>query len=196
MMAWSALEPAATRARQQSQMASPTPDWDSLFEEHFDACYRLICRNGVLPADAEDLAQKVFVVAHRKLSQGDVVDAAGPWLRRIALNVVREHHRWRRVRRTLGFQLDTAPGVVPEPTRPPDAQVGSQRLQLQIARTLEGMSTKLREVLVMAEFEEMRPQEIADELSIPVNTVRSRHRRALDDFRRRWSLQTEADHER
>jgi RNA polymerase sigma-70 factor, ECF subfamily len=43
--------------------------------------------------DAEDLAQEAFVIAFRKLAEFDVTRPFGPWLRGIALHLLRNHQR-------------------------------------------------------------------------------------------------------
>ncbi len=48
------------------------------------------------PADADDLAQEVFITAWRRLADVDAQRPFGAWLRGIALNLVRNHRRLRR----------------------------------------------------------------------------------------------------
>ena len=48
------------------------------------------------PHEAEDLAQEVFVTAYRKLGEFDPSRPMAPWLRSIAVNLVRNH--WRKFR--------------------------------------------------------------------------------------------------
>lgn len=46
--------------------------------------------------EAEDLAQDTFITAYKKLSEFDKESAFGPWLRGIAINLLRNH--WRKAR--------------------------------------------------------------------------------------------------
>ncbi len=46
--------------------------------------------------EAEDIAQDVFLIAHSKLAEFDTGMPLGPWLRGIALNLLRNHQRKRR----------------------------------------------------------------------------------------------------
>jgi RNA polymerase sigma-70 factor (ECF subfamily) len=48
------------------------------------------------PHEAEDLAQEVFVTALRKLGEFDAERPLAPWLRSIAMNLLRNH--WRKFR--------------------------------------------------------------------------------------------------
>jgi RNA polymerase sigma-70 factor (ECF subfamily) len=86
-------------------------------------------------------------------------------------------------------------GVIPNPEPPPDASVKNADLQAQVNWVLSGMSPKLREVLVLVEMEEMRPQDVAEILGIPSNTVRSRRRLAHEEFQRRWQQYVEVRHD-
>jgi RNA polymerase sigma-70 factor (ECF subfamily) len=52
-------------------------------------------------------------------------------------------------------------------------------------RVLGEMPTKLREVFVLFELEELRVAEVAELLAMPIGTVGSRLRRARRDFRTR-----------
>ena len=45
------------------------------------------------PIEAEDLAQEALVVAYRKLSDFDETKAFGPWVRTIALNLLKNYWR-------------------------------------------------------------------------------------------------------
>lgn len=160
--------------------------WRRLYEANFAPIYRLICRNGVRPSDAEDLSQKVFMIAHRKLAETREMHNVSGWLYGIAIRVVREHYRWQRVRRVKAWLLPDSDGTAPREMPTPEQLASSVDVQGQIAQVLEGMSSKLREVLVLLDIEDLRPQEAAEVLGIPVNTVRSRRRLAHEEFRRCW----------
>jgi len=175
-----------TEALRSANMLERNRAWRVLFDAHFDDCYRLVRRSGVLEADAEEIAQKAFLVAHRRLAAGLDVDNVGGWLRRIVLHVVREHYRWRRVRRMKSWMLGTTPGATPAATMDPEYDAERRQLQQRIHAVMGELSSKLREALVLTEIEGLRPQEAADVLGVPVNTVRSRRRLAAEEFRRRW----------
>jgi RNA polymerase sigma-70 factor (ECF subfamily) len=59
------------------------------------------------PHEAEDLAQEVFVTAYRKLGEFDPARPMAPWLRSIALNLLRNH--WRKFRaQAIGGNVELA----------------------------------------------------------------------------------------
>jgi RNA polymerase sigma-70 factor (ECF subfamily) len=171
---------------QSDNVAERNLAWRELYDANFSNVYRLICRSGVMPSEAEDLCQKVFLVAHRKLPDTRELHNVSGWLYGIALRVVREHYRWHRVRRAKAWLLPDAPGTAPGETASPEHSAERGHLQGKIGFILGRMSTKLRDVLVLLDIEDLRPQEAAEILGIPVNTVRSRRRLAHEEFRRCW----------
>lgn len=160
--------------------------WRRVYDESFDSVYRLACRSGVHTDEAEEICQKVFAIAHRKLGEAGMIANLQGWLYGITLRVVRQHFRWQRVRQVKAWVLPNAHGVVPAEMPSPEAAATHTELQEKVNQVLCNMSAKLREVLVLVEIEDLRPQEAAEILAIPVNTVRSRRRLAQEDFRRRW----------
>ena len=159
--------------------------WRRFYVAHFDMVYRMICRAGAPLTDAEDLAQKVFVTAHRRVAEGVEVERPGSWLRGIALRVVADHRRWRNVRRVKQWVVESV--TKSEPPPPPDQVSEAAATQREVAAVLDKMSGKLRDVLVLTDIEGCKPAEAASILGIPVNTVRSRRRLAREDFERRWT---------
>ena len=161
-------------------------DWREIYDHEFDKCYRLVLRSGVGSAVAEELVQKAFLVALRRAGEIGQIDNVGAWLRRITLNVVAEHYRWRRVRRLKAWMLETVAGAAPTATAIPEEQLARAEIEHRVTAVLGSMSSKLRDVLVLIEMEGLKPQEAAKVLGCPVNTVRSRRRLAVLDFERRW----------
>ncbi|MEN9581830.1 MAG: hypothetical protein RJA70_4839 [Pseudomonadota bacterium] len=160
--------------------------WRLLYDANFESVYRLACRSGVLPAEAEEVSQKVFAIAYRKLGETHQIANLNAWLYGITLRVVRQHFRWQRVRRVKAWMLPESPGVIPNEAASPEAMAASAELQRKVSQVLASMSAKLRNVLVLTEIEDLRPKEAAEILAVPVNTVRSRRRLAQEDFRLRW----------
>lgn len=160
--------------------------WREVYDAEFDKCYRLVVRSGVPGAEAEELVQRVFLVALRKCPELTGVDNPGAWLRRITLNVVGEYFRWRRVRRVKAWLLGTTEGASPGPSPAPDDEFQRAELEKRVTDVLGAMSGKLRDVLVLIEMEGLKPQEAAEVLGCPTNTVRSRRRLAVLDFEKRW----------
>jgi RNA polymerase sigma-70 factor (ECF subfamily) len=169
------------------ETASRDEVWRALYDAHFDAVYRLARRLGIDAAEAEDVAQRVFLRAHDLLAGSDEILHPLAWLRAITVRVVAEHHRFWRVRRIKAWLLETTLAAEQRQPRTPAEEADTAEQQRRVAEILQAMSPKLREILVLAELEDCAPSEIAAVLDVPVNTVRSRRILARKDFHRRWT---------
>jgi RNA polymerase sigma-70 factor, ECF subfamily len=153
----------------------------TLVAEHFDFIWRLLRRRGLSPADADDAAQQVFMVAAQKL-QAIAEGSERSFLYGTALRVAASTRRAQERRREAPSEsVDT------------DARAAfdagtEERVELARAwKRLDDLLAKLPEilarVLVLAEIEELEVKEIASLEGIPVGTAASRLRRAREQFR-------------
>lgn len=161
--------------------------WRELFDGHYQRVYRLVLRFGVAPEDAEDVVQRAFLIAIKRIDEVDDIRDPAAWLRGITVRVIAHHHRWRRVRETKRWLLrDTQRAGTVAPATPERYTAAAQEVAL--ARVVMGqMSRKLRDVLVLCDVEDHAPAEAAEILQIPVNTVRSRRRLARARFAHLWN---------
>lgn len=84
-------------------------DFAQMVLEHQGRIRVFIRMLGVVPAAVDDLAQDAFVVAYERRDMLDDPDGAGPWLRAIARNVVRnELRKSARRRRVVNATLTEA----------------------------------------------------------------------------------------
>lgn len=156
-----------------------------LYQQHFDELMRFVLRFGIRPHEAEDLVQRVFVVALRRREQV-AIEQPGAWLRAVALRVVHEHFRWWRVRRAGEWILEQSwLGRLEHEIDPERDAVASEQLR-RVRSVLRRMSGKLRDAFVLLDVEGLSTQEAAQLLGIPHNTMRSRHILAREEFKRLW----------
>ncbi|MFT3772529.1 MAG: RNA polymerase sigma factor [Minicystis sp.] len=108
-----------------------TPAFTALFEEHFDYVCRSLQRLGVREADAEDVAQELFLAVHRALPESDPGRPMKPWLFGFAMRYASNYRRlgWHR-----GRALDDTP-VSPRST------TGSRPSARSSARSTSSTST-------------------------------------------------------
>jgi RNA polymerase sigma-70 factor (ECF subfamily) len=171
-----AASPDATERR--AAKGSPVRDWSAFYDEHFDFVWRSLRRLGVPEAALDDAAQEVFLVAFRRAGEFEGRSSVRTWLFGIAWNRTRELLRGarRRAEEPLPELMPAAPGVDQE-------QAAMEREALEfVYRVLGELAPERRAVLVMADVEEMTAVEIAEILSIPLNTAYSRVRLARRDF--------------
>ena len=152
-----------------------------IYDNHFDFVWRNLRRLGVAPAELEDRAQEVFIVALRRID--DFTDRSfGPraWLFQITLRVASDERRRRR-----RHPIDADGGERAERESIPPSQEGAvqqKQALLTLERALASVDLPKRAVLLMHEIEEMSAPEISAALGVPLNTVYSRLRGARIDL--------------
>ncbi len=128
--------------------------------------------------DAEDVVQATFLKAFKQLGKFRGTSEFYSWLYRIGYNTAVDHYKLRV--RTISlddFEENTGTHIPSNKQGPDEALEEKDRLrQLQIA--LDALSQKHRTVIVLREIELLTYEEIADLLSIPEGTIRSRLHRA------------------
>jgi len=145
---------------------------------HFALVLRRLRRLGVPPADLDDAAQDVFVVAARRLDDL-IVDRERAFLLGTAARVASTRRRAARRRREDVTEPFDEHGVGPVL-----ATTAESALVRPLLSSLLGeLCAETRAVFLLAEVEELPAPEIARELAIPLGTVGSRLRRARADLR-------------
>ena len=135
----------------------------SLYEEHGSRVASLLRRLTWAGCDVEDLLQEVFMVAI--VRAGDLAGVRSPraWLFGVAAKVAGRARSRRQLRSFFGLLEEDVPAH--------DARL--EALQL-VHRSLEALSAKKRDVLVLFELEGLTGPEIAEALGIPLKTVWTR----------------------
>ena len=139
---------------------------------------------GVRPSAVDDVSQEVFVIVSRRLAEFEGRSSFRTWLSGIVLNVVRHHRRSllrkspHELSREEAGDPDELPSSADDPYENAVHAEGTRLLQ----RLLDDLDDEKREVLVLAELEQFTVPEIAEALSLNVNTAYSRLRLAREQF--------------
>jgi len=157
--------------------AGHAPAFAEIVEAHqgsvFSIAYRMLNNR----AQAEDLAQDVFLQLYRKLDAIESLEHLGFWLRRVASNLAID---WlRRLPYTTTQPLDEGAQVAAAATD--DDPLMSREL----ARLLGELAPAARAVMVLRYQEDRDIAEIGTALDMPVNTVKSHIKRSLTALRSR-----------
>jgi RNA polymerase sigma-70 factor (ECF subfamily) len=145
---------------------------------HMGAVWRVLRRNGVPAADADDAVQKVFLVLSRK-AHGVEPGRERPFLLRTAVFVASEARRTQRRRReSKESSFDERPSDRPNPEH---ELLERERLS-QLDAILKEMDEPLRVPFVLYEIEGLTMAVIAEIIEVPLGTVASRLRRARARF--------------
>ncbi len=141
--------------------------------------------------EAEDVFQDTWVKVMTRLESFDLSRPFDPWLFRIARNQAYDHLRRRRRVLSLDGAGPGEPGHVPSPVTEP-AQIRLEDVDL-AGKLLKCLEPRYREVLWLRFFRELSYRQIGAICRLPLGTVKSRLRRALDRAARMVSQWEEGD---
>jgi RNA polymerase sigma-70 factor, ECF subfamily len=158
-----------------------------LYQANFDVVMRFILRFGIGRQDAEDLTQRVFLVAYRRCGDAEALESPEAFLRGVAVRVIHEHFRWWKVRRAKSWLVEHSWAGREEDEVDPERELLAGESLAQVREVLHRMSGKLRDAFVLLDVEGISTSEAAELLNVPVNTLRSRHGLAREEFKRLWS---------
>jgi RNA polymerase sigma-70 factor (ECF subfamily) len=168
--------------------------WTELVAAQQRRVYALCYRFTASAHDAEDLTQDVFIKVYGNLRSFDAAKGGFPtWLTTLTRNLLVDHFRRSRQQRVTdsldaGWEQGTDAPPRPEPLVDPR----STPLQHAVRRQLESMvqnalarvSPELREAVILRDLQDMDYKEIAQVLSIPQGTVKSRISRGRAELAR------------
>lgn len=143
-----------------------------------------LIRLGAIGAIAEDLAQDAMVSVWRRAGSFDPKKAkASTWIFVIARNAWIDRLRRERVELAYRAFVDQ-----PEESSEESPDDAAQRAQSEerIAGALSVLSDEQRQVVQLSFFEDRPHSEIAEQLNLPLGTVKSRLRLALMKLRTHW----------
>jgi len=145
---------------------------------------RMLQRSDLGPESARDIHQEVFMTMDEQLEREENIANVEAMLVTITGRKVCNHLRRRRRRLQHEVAVDA--------TEMPSSQAGiEQRMDVaeqkrRVGIVLSRLPEKMALMIWRLDFAELTVQEVAGELRCPVETVRTRHRRARIKFRALW----------
>jgi RNA polymerase sigma-70 factor (ECF subfamily) len=136
--------------------------------------------------EAEDLTQEVFVKVYQSLARYEPsAGAFTTWLATVARNHAIDHYRRRREERARVTGDEDALATMPDLGETQlHALEREERAQL-VRRALRALPAPLREAVLLCDLQGMAYEEIAEALSLPLGTVKSRINRGRIELARR-----------
>ena len=142
---------------------------------HYDTIWRYGRRLGMDISQAEDIAQKTFIVAAGKLSEIEP-GKEKTYLMRVASRQCSDVRQSAFSRHST--PLEDAPMSLAPRMTDPELQMSRGQILAILDSALDELPGALREIYVLAEIEELTMAEIAEALDVAAGTVASRLRRA------------------
>ena len=154
--------------------------FEAVFEAEFAPLHRYVARR-VGAAAADELAAETFAIAFRNWDRLDPERPVRPWLYGIAANLMRHH--WRKERRMLRAYARTGVDPVFADEEAAVERADAETRHRELAAALAELRPEEREVLLLHAWAELTDSEIADALSLPLGTVKSRLSRTRENMR-------------
>jgi len=137
------------------------------------------------PADAEDLAQEVFVKAFFGLRRFEGRSKFSTWLQRIKINHCLNFNQKKRNKSFVSIESPEVESRVDLQTAPRAEQgLRAQDDRRRIAAVLDEISENLRVPLILRDADGLSYREIADQLELSLSAVKMRIKRGREEFRR------------
>jgi len=162
--------------------------WEDLVRQHTRQVYGLCFRFTNSAQEAQDLTQDVFLRVFKTIKSFRSDEGSfHTWLARVTRNLLIDNYRRTRQERVTDSieeqlpMLEEAGGAAS--VRPDHALAGREATEI-LQITLQKLSPDLREAVILRDLQEMEYREIADVLSIPEGTVKSRINRGRAELAR------------
>jgi RNA polymerase sigma-70 factor (ECF subfamily) len=172
------LTAAAERALVERCRAGDEQAFQELVERYKDLVFALIARTVQDRTRAEDLAQDVFLRVHRGLPYFRGEARLSTWIYRIVANVCLQD----RARPGAAASIDDGrPGRTPSGT---DRQFGDLELRDRLEKAIARLPAHYRLVIAAHYLQELRYEDLAEALDLPLGTVKTQLHRAKQQLRR------------
>jgi RNA polymerase sigma-70 factor (ECF subfamily) len=167
-------------------MSPPRPlDFNLILRDHLKPIYNFIYRLIGDAAAADDVAQETFIKAWRAADRYNPEYPLRAWLFTIARNTATD---WLRRKKPLLFsQLGDDDEVFADslvsPVADPETLAATADEAEELLRQLDGLPLATRTIVILHLVNEFSFAEIAAIVREPLNTVKSRYRRAISKWR-------------
>jgi RNA polymerase sigma factor, sigma-70 family len=176
----SAEDKAAAQERIRRAQAGDVDAFELLYREHSPRIYALCLRlKAGDRSDATELLQDVFIKAWRRLDtfRGDCAFAS--WLHRLAVNTMLENARSEQRRTARVLPMEDTSRLVGA------ARASGVELRMDMESAIASLPKGARLAFVLHDVEGYQHQEIAEQLSVSVGTVKAQLHRARRLLRER-----------
>jgi RNA polymerase sigma-70 factor (ECF subfamily) len=169
-------QPSSDYALAQRAAAGDMPAFEELYSRHNRRVYSLCLRMTQNVAEAEDLAQEVFIQLFRKIGSFRGESAFTTWLHRLTVNQVLMHFRKRGVRSEQTTDDGDVPVQIVQGTENPNRMPVVDRIALD--KAIAQLPPGYRTVFILHDIEGHEHEEIARILGCSVGTSKSQLHKA------------------
>ena len=157
--------------------------FEILIDRWQNSIYTLCFRKLAHEEQSEELTQEIFFAAYKSIHSFRNEAKFSTWLFQIAVNRCKNIHGYRERRQF--FHHEPLEGnnpdkkrELPDPTTPVDVEIQRRENAEILHNALKQLDDKYKEILILFDIQNIPQNEIADILSLPIGTVKSRIHRA------------------
>jgi RNA polymerase sigma-70 factor (ECF subfamily) len=144
-------------------------DFEAAAMPHLDDLFRTAYRAIGDRAEAEDLVQEAYLQAWKSFHRFEPGTNCRAWLFKILFHVI-HHHR----RKWFKFKFINDGEEVMQETLAYKAPIPEHLIDEDVLAAFQKIPEQYREVILLADVQELSYKEVADALEIPIGTVMSR----------------------
>lgn len=143
----------------------------------------------------EDVFQETFLQLYTSQDSFDISRPLRPWLFTIAANKAKDALRKMQRQSTMSMgtladagdvSIDEVVNILKSYETTPDQEASKDETAQRVRQVIAEMPENLRGILILAYFEQFSYKHMAEILSIPIGTVKSRLHTAVVHFMKKW----------
>src|SRR5579863_6797938 len=159
--------------------------FEELVHKHSRGVINLVYRYLSDASRAEDVAQDIFVKVYRARMKYEPKAKFSTWLYRIAVNHCLNEIRARKSQPSIAAPIDD---MLEEPVgENPDARMSRLELQRAVKQAIDSLPENQRMAVILARYEEMSYDEIAQTMQLSLEAVKSVLFRAKENLKQALS---------
>ncbi len=180
---------ARDRADMERLAAGQDAALNDLMERHATPVFHFLCRMVGNEDDANDLAQETFARVFRARASFRTSEKFSTWLFTIAVNLTRNHFRWRSRHPNVSLEAETGEAeqtlgsALPASDPAPNEQALAAERVAAVRAAVNKLPEDLRAAVVLCEWEELSTAKAAEILKTTPKAVESRLYRARQILR-------------
>ena len=165
-------------------MGGDTQAFDHLFNRYRDSMLQLyIQRTGGNRDDADDLIQETFLKVYLNLERYNPAYTFGQWIFTIARNTFIDFIRKKQENLSIDNVQKGRSTLSPQSSLPtPEESIINSQQSTQLENYLEKMKPRYRRMIELRFYKDYSYEEIAEELNIPIGTVKTQLHRAREQL--------------
>ena len=155
------------------------PAFRELVDRYKDLVFGVIARSNVDRSRVEDLAQEVFLKIYRGLPYFRGEAKLATWIFRIVLNLLSQESGRRRTSREVALD----PELPSHEPRSHDRSTGDLELRDRLEKAMARLPPNYRLLIAAHYLQEVKYEDLAEALDIPIGTVKTHLHRAKKQLR-------------